>query len=293
MKKLIAIMAVVLIAIVGFATVKGASPKKNTDNITIVASTDFYAEIAQTVVGNHGKATAIIKSANVSPEDYEPTTTVAKKVSGADIALANGLGYDSWLNKLAKTSQKTQLIRIGENVLNEKAGINPHLWNNTDTMTKTAQYLADTLSKKDPTHKKDYQANAKKYIASLKPVTALINDLKKDAHNQSVAQTEPVFEYMLTALGYKVMDTDFSEAIEEGNDPSPATLTNLKSAITNHKIAFLVNNKQTTSATVSNLVSLAKENDVPVINVTETIPDGENYVTWKLSELKQIQKIKP
>lgn len=293
MKKLIAIMAVVLIAIVGFATVKGSSPKKNTDNITIVASTDFYAEIAQTVVGNHGKATAIIKSANVSPEDYEPTTTVAKKVSGADIALANGLGYDSWLNKLAKTSQKTQLIRIGENVLNEKAGINPHLWNNTDTMTKTAQYLADTLSKKDPTHKKDYQANAKKYIASLKPVTALINDLKKDAHNQSVAQTEPVFEYMLTALGYKVMDTDFSEAIEEGNDPSPATLTNLKSAITNHKIAFLVNNKQTTSVTVSNLVSLAKENDVPVINVTETIPDGENYVTWKLSELKQIQKIKP
>lgn len=293
MKKLIAIMAVVLIAIVGFATVKGASPKKNTDNITIVASTDFYAEIAQTVVGNHGKATAIIKSANVSPEDYEPTTTVAKKVSGADIALANGLGYDSWLNKLAKTSQKTQLIRIGENVLNEKAGINPHLWNNPDTMTKTAQYLADTLSKKDPTHKKDYQANAKKYIASLKPVTALINDLKKDAHNQSVAQTEPVFEYMLTALGYKVMDTDFSEAIEEGNDPSPATLTNLKSAITNHKIAFLVNNKQTTSATVSNLVSLAKENDVPVINVTETIPDGENYVTWKLSELKQIQKIRP
>ncbi|ADG40299.1 ABC transporter substrate binding protein [Leuconostoc kimchii IMSNU 11154] len=293
MKKLIAIMAVVLIAIVGFATVKGASPKKNTDNITIVASTDFYAEIAQTVVGNHGKATAIIKSANVSPEDYEPTTTVAKKVSGADIALANGLGYDSWLNKLAKTSQKTQLIRIGENVLNEKAGINPHLWNNPDTMTKTAQYLADTLSKKDPTHKKDYQANAKKYIASLKPVTALITDLKKDAHNQSVAQTEPVFEYMLTALGYKVMDTDFSEAIEEGNDPSPATLTNLKSAITNHKIAFLVNNKQTTSATVSNLVSLAKENDVPVINVTETIPNGENYVTWKLSELKQIQKIKP
>lgn len=293
MKKLIAIMAVVLIAIVGFATVKGASPKKNTDNITIVASTDFYAEIAQTVVGNHGKATAIIKSAIVSPEDYEPTTTVAKKVSGADIALANGLGYDSWLNKLAKTSQKTQLIRIGENVLNEKAGINPHLWNNPDTMTKTAQYLADTLSKKDPTHKKDYQANAKKYIASLKPVTALITDLKKDAHNQSVAQTEPVFEYMLTALGYKVMDTDFSEAIEEGNDPSPATLTNLKSAITNHKIAFLVNNKQTTSATVSNLVSLAKENDVPVINVTETIPNGENYVTWKLSELKQIQKIKP
>jgi len=291
MKKLIAIMAVIIIAVVGFAAFKGNAPKQNTNKITIVASTDFYAELAQTVVGSHGTATAIIKNANVSPEDYEPTTTVAKKVSGADIALANGLGYDSWLNKLAKTSNHTQLIRIGENVLKEKAGVNPHLWNNPDTMVKTAQYLADTLSKKDPSHKTEYQANAKKYIKNLKPITTLVSDLKKTSHNQSVAQTEPVFEYMLTALGYKVMDSDFSEAIEEGNDPSPATLTSLRSAITDHKIAFLVNNKQTTSSTVSNIVALAKSHNVPVINVTETIPNGEHYVSWKLSELKQIQKI--
>ncbi len=95
---------------------------------------------------------------------------------------------------------------------------------------------------------------------------------------------------MLTALGYKVMDTGFSEAIEEGNDPSPADLAALKSAITNHKIAFFVNNKQTTSSTVSNLVKLAKENNVPVINVTETIPTSKTYVSWKLEELKQVQK---
>ncbi|MEX0379894.1 zinc ABC transporter substrate-binding protein [Leuconostoc sp. MS02] len=292
MKKLIAILAIIIIAVVGFAAFKGHSPKQNTTKINIVASTDFYAELAQTVVGSHGTATAIINDPNVSPEDYEPTTAVAKKVSGADIALANGLGYDSWLNKLAQTSKNTQLIRIGENVLKEKSGINPHLWNNPETMTKTAQYLADDLSKQDPTHKTAYQANAKKYIASLKPVTDLVSQLKQQAKNQSVAQTEPVFEYMLTALGYKVMDNDFSEAIEEGNDPSPATLTRLRSAITNHQIAFLVNNKQTTSTTVSTIVDLAKANNVPVINVTETIPRHEHYVSWKISELKQIQKIK-
>ncbi|CUW16594.1 metal ABC transporter solute-binding protein [Leuconostoc gasicomitatum] len=291
MKKIIAIMAVIIIVIVGFAAFKGNSPKQNTAKINIVASTDFYAELAQTVVGNHGTATAIINNPNVSPEDYEPTTAVAKKVSGADIALANGLGYDSWLDKLAQTSKHTQLIRIGENVLKEKSGVNPHLWNNPETMIKTAQYLADKLSKQDPSHKKEYQANAQKYITSLKPVTDLVSHLKKHANNQSVAQTEPVFEYMLTALGYKVMGTDFSEAIEEGNDPSPATLTNLRTAITNHKIAFLVNNKQTTSSTVSTIVTLAKDNNVPVINVTETIPRNEHYVSWKVAELKQIQKI--
>lgn len=291
MKKIIIALSAIVIIVIGVALFKGNSSSSSNQKITIVASTDFYAEIAKTVVGEHGTATAIIKDANVSPEDYEPTTTVAKKVSTADIVLANGLGYDAWLNKLAKTSKNTKLIRVGEDVLNKKAGVNPHLWNDPETMSKTANYLATELGKKDPKNRDYYKKNAKKYIASLKPVNDLITKISKKADGQTVAQTEPVFEYMLDTLGYKIMDTDFSEAIEEGNDPSPATLAALKSAITNHKIAFFVNNTQTSSSTVSNLIDLAKKNDVPVVNVTETIPNGENYVSWKLKELKEIEKV--
>ncbi|EEJ41653.1 metal ABC transporter solute-binding protein [Leuconostoc mesenteroides] len=291
MKKIIIVLSAIVVIVIGVALFRGNSSSSSNQKITIVASTDFYAEIAKTVVGEHGTATAIIKDANVSPEDYEPTTTVAKKVSGADIVLANGLGYDAWLNKLAKTSKNTKLIRVGEDVLNKKAGVNPHLWNDPETMSKTANYLATELGKKDPKNRDYYKKNAKKYVASLKPVNDLITKISKKADGQTVAQTEPVFEYMLDALGYKIMDTDFSEAIEEGNDPSPATLAALKSAITNHKIAFFVNNTQTSSSTVSNLIDLAKKNDIPVVNVTETIPNGENYVSWKLKELKAIEKV--
>ncbi|MCJ2159947.1 metal ABC transporter solute-binding protein [Leuconostoc mesenteroides] len=291
MKKIIIALSAIVVIVLGVALFRGNSSSSSNQKITIVASTDFYAEIAKTVVGEHGTATAIIKDANVSPEDYEPTTTVAKKVSGADIVLANGLGYDAWLNKLAKTSKNTKLIRVGEDVLNKKTGVNPHLWNDPETMSKTANYLATELGKKDPKNRDYYKKNAKKYVASLKPVNDLITKISKKADGQTVAQTEPVFEYMLDALGYKIMDTDFSEAIEEGNDPSPATLAALKSAITNHKIAFFVNNTQTSSSTVSNLIDLAKKNDIPVVNVTETIPNGENYVSWKLKELKAIEKV--
>ncbi|WP_312398947.1 metal ABC transporter solute-binding protein, Zn/Mn family [Leuconostoc lactis] len=292
MKKLIAVLAIIVIAIVGFAAFKGSeTPQKATNKISIITSTDFYAELAQTVVGDHGTATAIIKHDNISPEDYEPTTAVAKKVNGTDIVIANGLGYDAWLTKLAKSSPKSQLVEVGEDVLHDKMGQNPHLWNDPNTMIQSAHYLADLLSKKDPAHKSDYQANAKKYIASLQPITDLVAQLKAKSNQQDVAQTEPVFEYMLDALGYHVMDNDFSEAIEEGNDPSPATLSALKTAITSHKIAFIVNNKQTTSSTVTNIINLAKANHIPVVNVTETIPNGEHYVSWKLAELKQIQDI--
>lgn len=294
MKKVITLLAIIMIIVMGFALIKGqhTSSKNNQHRqITIVASTDFYAELAQTVVGSHGKATAIIKNQNISPEDYEPTTAVAKEVSQADIVLANGLGYDTWLNKLAKASDQAKLIRVGETVLKQKTGSNPHLWNNPETMIKTAHYLAKQLGQQDPTHKADFQKNANKYIASLKPIQSLITQISKKSNGYAVAQTEPVFEYMLKAMGYHVMDSDFSEAIEAGNDPSPTTLATLKSAIENHKITFIVNNKQTSSTTVSNIINLAKTHHIPVVNVTETIPNGENYVSWKLSELQQIAKI--
>ncbi|QSB51919.1 metal ABC transporter solute-binding protein [Leuconostoc falkenbergense] len=294
MKKVITLLAIIMIIVMGFALIKGqhTSSKNNQHRqITIVASTDFYAELAQTVVGSHGKATAIIKNQNISPEDYEPTTAVAKEVSQADIVLANGLGYDTWLNKLAKSSDQAKLIRVGETVLKQKTGSNPHLWNNPETMIKTAHYLAKQLGQQDPTHKADFQKNANKYIASLKPIQSLITQISKKSNGNAVAQTEPVFEYMLKAMGYHVMDSDFSEAIEAGNDPSPTTLATLKSAIENHKITFIVNNKQTSSTTVSNIINLAKTHHISVVNVTETIPNGENYVSWKLSELQQIAKI--
>ena len=64
--------------------------------------------------------------------------------------IANGLGYDAWLTKLAKSSPKSQLVEVGEDVLHDKMGQNPHLWNDPNTMIQSAHYLADLLSKKIP-----------------------------------------------------------------------------------------------------------------------------------------------
>ncbi|GMA69834.1 hypothetical protein GCM10025879_10800 [Leuconostoc litchii] len=81
MKKIIIALSAIVLIIIGIAAFKGNSSSSSNQKIQIVASTDFYAEIAKTVVGQHGTATAIIKDSNTSPEDYEPTTTVAKKLA--------------------------------------------------------------------------------------------------------------------------------------------------------------------------------------------------------------------
>lgn len=94
--------------------------KSNDSKIKIVTTTDFYAEVAKAVVGDKGTVTSIINNPAIDPHDYEPTTNVAKQVSKADITVANGLGYDSWMNKLNQDDNSTY-IKIGENVMNKKS----------------------------------------------------------------------------------------------------------------------------------------------------------------------------
>ncbi|CAK1246672.1 ABC-type Zn uptake system ZnuABC [Fructobacillus cardui] len=289
----VTILVLILAVVGGLVAWQSNSQKddKKSDKLTIVASTNVYAELAKTVAGDHADVSAIITKQSVSPEDYEPTNAVAKKVAKADIAFGNGLGYDAWLQKLAKTSKSTQVLYVGNDILNKKSGSNPHLWNDPENMIKAAQGLADTLSKKDPKHKADYQANAQDYATKLKPVTDKIAELKSAVAGKEVMETEPVYEYMLNALGANVVGTDFAEAIEEGNDPSPAVLTDIQNKIKSHELAFLVYNTQTTGGTVDKIVKLAKDNNIPIVKVTETSPEKTSYVDWKLSELKQVQEI--
>ena len=87
-------------------------------------------------------------------------------------------------------------------------------------MPKLANALADKFAKKDQANKAKFKANAKKYIASLDDLNALVNKLKSNANGQLVDVSEPVFGYALDYLGYKINDAPFSNSTEEGTDYS-------------------------------------------------------------------------
>lgn len=269
---------------------KDANDQKDKDQIQVVASVDFYGEAAKAVLGNHGKVTSIIDNPNLDPHDYEPTAKVAKNVAKSDLVLYNGIGYDSWMKKLAKNG-KVKQVRVGEDILNKKDGDNPHLWYSTKTMPAVANYLAEEFGKIEPSHKKEFEANAKKYIASLKPIQTTVDELKANSDNKLADVSEPVFDYSLQELGYRKNNNHFSKSVEDGTDPSPKDIKAMQDDIKSKKISFFVQNTQATDKTVDSLVSLAKENDVPVLKVTETMPKGQNYKQWMLSQYNQLKKI--
>ena len=287
--KFISIMG--LVTLVSLITV-GCSNKQNStsqsDKISIVTTTNVYSDIAKNIVGKYGTATAIIDKSSVDPHDFDPTTADAKKVAQANIIVANGLGYDSWMNKLAKSVDKKPVL-VGEDLMGLKSGNNPHIWYNLDMPTKYVDYLVKRLSKLDKKHAAYFKENGEKYLAKIDKIKQLAQANKGD--QKTVFVSEPVFDYALQEAGYKIGDKEFEEAIENGTDPSPKTINEMNNSIKQKKIAFFVNNTQASSSTVKSFVKLAKKNNVPVLNVRETIPNNTTYLAWMKENYQKLADI--
>ncbi|ADX70955.1 metal ABC transporter solute-binding protein, Zn/Mn family [Lactobacillus helveticus] len=263
--------------------------KTKSDKVSIVTTTNVYADIAKNVAGKYGSVQAIIKNSATDPHDFEPTTADAKKLTNANIIVANGLGYDSWMNKLASSVSKKPVL-VGEDLMGLKKVDNPHIWYDLDMPTKYVNYLVKRLSKLDKKHAAYFKENGDKYLAKIAKVKQIAKSADKK-NNKPVFVSEPVFDYGLEEAGYKIGDKEFEEAIENGTDPSPKTINKMTNEIKDKKIAFFVNNTQASSSTVKTFVKLAKENGVPVLNVRETIPNHMTYLDWMRENYQNLANI--
>ncbi|NRO09096.1 Manganese-binding lipoprotein MntA [Lactobacillus helveticus] len=263
--------------------------KTKSDKVSIVTTTNVYADIAKNVAGKYGSVQAIIKNSATDPHDFEPTTADAKKLTNANIIVANGLGYDSWMNKLASSVSKKPVL-VGEDLMGLKKVDNPHIWYDLDMPTKYVNYLVKRLSKLDKKHAAYFKENGDKYLAKIAKVKQIAKSADKK-NNKPVFVSEPVFDYGLEEAGYKIGDKEFEEAIENGTDPSPKTINKMTNEIKDKKIAFFVNNTQASSSTVKTFVELAKENSLPVLNVRETIPNHMTYLDWMRENYQNLANI--
>ncbi|WP_100488989.1 metal ABC transporter solute-binding protein [Sporolactobacillus pectinivorans] len=280
---------ILLIGTLAGCSQSGSGGTSNNSRINVVAAEDFYGEMIKAVGGNHVNVISVINKPRMDPHDYEPTTGIAMSVSQAKVVLYNGIGYEGWMDKLVSNNKDQTLIRVGEDLPGKKNEDNEHLWYQPETMPKLANYLAGKLAKIDPKHTAEYKKNPEKYIAEVKSVKDEIAQLSKKSAGKLVDVSEPVFDYTLDALGYKVANNHFEITVENELDPSPRDIENMQKDIKEKRFAFFVSNIQEISPTVKKMMALAGQYGMPVVKVTETLPSGKDYKTWMMDQLKQIE----
>jgi ABC-type Zn uptake system ZnuABC Zn-binding protein ZnuA len=145
-----------------------------------------------------------------------------------------------------------------------------------------AHSVADQLSALDPDNAATYEDNAKAYSQKLAGVTAITDSIAAAHAGAPVAQTEPIAHYLLVAAELKdATPEEFTSAIEDGNDPSPAAIAATRQLLSEKQARALVYNIQTQDKVTQDMRTTAETAGVPVVEVTETLPEGLDYIQWQ------------
>lgn len=168
-------------------------------------------------------------------------------------------------------------------------GFNEHVWYSVDAMDALAHEIAHELGEIDPDNAETFEANYDAFAEDLGTITAAADAIAAEHEGDGVAITEPVPLYLLESAGFVNVTPDaFSEAIEEGTDVSPAVLAETLDLFASGDVALLAYNAQTTGSETERVLDAAESASVPVVDFTETLPEGDDYVGWMTANLEAV-----
>ncbi|MDQ1176157.1 metal ABC transporter solute-binding protein, Zn/Mn family [Microbacterium sp. SORGH_AS_0421] len=311
--------AVSVLALAGCAG--GASSPASSDSsgkIKVVASTDVYGSIAQAVGGDDVDVASIITSPSQDPHEYEASAQDQLTLKNAGLVIENGAGYDAFMESLIQASGTTAPVLTaveynhdypGSKEHSDDAspapsesaddhghsdedghahieGFNEHVWYDPHTVEDLTEAIAEQLGTLAPEHVADFNANAEAFTQQIAGLEDSLDAIKAKDAGKKIFVTEPVPVYLTTAAGLdNATPNEFSESVEEGQDVPPATLLESLQLLDSGQIGVMIVNPQTGGAEVTQVQNEAKAKNIPVIEFTETLPEGQTYISWMQSNI--------
>jgi zinc/manganese transport system substrate-binding protein len=261
--------------------------------ILAVGAENEYANVISQIGGRYVSVTAIMSNPNTDPHTFEASAQVARTVSAAELVVQNGVGYDTFMNRIesAAPSSTRRVIDVQKLLGLADSTRNPHLWYGQNTMPKVAAQLAKDLSALAPRHASYFAANARRFIASLAPWKRALASFKHEHPGTPVATTEPVGDYMLEAAGTRNLTPWNMQAdIMNGVDPAPQDVSLQTELFADHRVKAFLYNQQVTDTLTGSFLKEAAEHHVPVVGLYETMPTGYDYQSWMLAEVTALER---
>ena len=154
------------------------SPGHAAEPVPVMASFSILGDLVQVVGGERVQVTTLV-GPNADAHSFEPKPADAKAILKARLFVINGLNFEPWAEKLAKSAAYQGAIVVASLGVKprqmEEAGdshghheADPHAWQNPNHVVLYVQNIAAGLSKVDPAGAGIYLANAARYAGVLK-----------------------------------------------------------------------------------------------------------------------------
>ena len=282
------------------------------DGPEVVASTTVYADIARQVAGDNATVESVISDPTADPHSFEASPADAAAVAAADLVVYNGAGYDGFVDQALGNAGDVPVVRAvdeysrvtggaveahehgedGDHAAHDGhdhgAGENEHVWFSFPTVAAVAERVAEELAALDADNADEYRANAREFADALAPLEDELDAIHDRGHFP-YAQTEQVGAHLFEAAHLTdLTPRGFLSSVEDDTDPSAADLAALLDLLAERRVAFLAFNSQTETSVTARVRDAAEEADVVVVDLTETLPEGADYLGWMTGIVEQL-----
>jgi zinc/manganese transport system substrate-binding protein len=286
---------VTVVAVMALALSACNSPAaKASGQVQAVGAENEYANVISQIGGRYVRTSAIMSNPNTDPHTFEVSTSVARSVATAQLVVQNGVGYDAFMDQLESASPNSSRDVIDvQSLLGLPTDTkNPHLWYDPTVMSEVAVRVEKDLARIDPHHARYFAVRLHAFQTSILQLDKAVAVFRHKFSGSAVATTEPVADYLLTALGLdNLTPFRFQADVMNGVDPSPEDIAFQQSLFATHRVKVFCYNAQVSSTVTTSLRSLAESSGVPVVAVYETMPTpGYNYQSWMLAEITALTK---
>jgi ABC-type Zn uptake system ZnuABC Zn-binding protein ZnuA len=259
---------------------------------TVVASTDVWGSVARAITGRHIAVRSILAGGDTDPHSYQASPSDAAAITDAALVVYNGGGYDPWAEQVLAGHPGVKSIGAYSFLKKPATGersANEHVFYDLDVAKSVAFAIADRVAAMDPAHAADYRANAAEFCRGADAIAISEHAIASAYPGTGVIATEPVGYYLLTASGLvNRTPPAFTAANENETDPAPADMAFVLDLIGHRQVSALLVNPQTSTAASNGVRDAARRAGVPVIEATETLPDGMDYLTWQRNTVNQL-----
>ncbi|WP_347107836.1 zinc ABC transporter substrate-binding protein [Paenarthrobacter sp. S56] len=303
-----AFTAAAAISLTSCAGAAGSGSSSSSGAIEVVTSTNVYGDIVKTIGGDKVSVSSIITKTSQDPHSYEASAQDKLVVSKAKLVVENGGGYDGFLHKLAddtNVGHDNMISAVDVSGLapadashseeshpaddhdHSHGQVNEHVWYSLDSMGKLADAVANKLGSLDSSSAATFKTNADGFKAKLADLGTKLGKLKSANQGAPAAITEPVPLYLLESAGLVNKTPEaYSAAIEEGTDVPASVLKETTDIVAG--VRLLAYNAQTEGPQTESVKKAAEAAGVPVVDFTETLPEGKGYLQWMTDNVDAI-----
>ena len=172
---------------------------------------------------------------------------------------------------------------------NHVEGFNEHVWYSLHGMEHLAEAIEAALVELDPAGDATFEANTAECLAGRASLGTRAAALGASGGHADPLVSEPVALHLLDEVGIEnVTPEAFTSAVEAGSEISIGLLDEVLSLATSGDIGLLAYNEQTVGPETERLLQAAEGAGVPVVSFSETLPAGQDYLSWMRTNLEAI-----